>query len=148
MPTADNLSSFWRIACWWDNIQNPTFFYPLIATEWIISVIFELLNHNDAIFNQSNPYKIWPSQIYAMPHPDVFWYRVNGMGAQKSSCNTFSIYIFHVKPKWNIAYEYLKTKVFSRDSNILPQMRWISNIFGLTAAITGRFLGITKLSNP
>ena len=31
--------------------------------------------------------------IYSVPHPDVFWYRLNGMGAQKSSCNTFSIYI-------------------------------------------------------
>ena len=31
------------------------------------------------------------------------------------SCNTFSIYIFHLKPKWNIVYKYLKTKIFSRD---------------------------------
>ena len=36
----------------------------------------------------------------SMPHPDVFWYRLNAMGApkkcaQKSSCNTFSIYISH-----------------------------------------------------
>ena len=29
----------------------------------------------------------------AAPHPDVFWYRLNGMGTQKSSCNAFSIYI-------------------------------------------------------
>ena len=26
-----------------------------------------------------------------MPHPDVFWYCLISMGAQKSSCNTFSI---------------------------------------------------------
>ena len=30
---------------------------------------------------------------YPVLHPDVFWYRFYGMGAQKSSCNTFSIYI-------------------------------------------------------
>ena len=24
-------------------------------------------------------------------HPDSFWYRLDGMGAQKSSCNIFSI---------------------------------------------------------
>ena len=44
--------------------------------------------------------------------------------AQKNSCNTFSIYIFHVKTKWNIIYEYLKTKIFSRDTTILPQIHW------------------------
>ena len=30
---------------------------------------------------------------FTVPHPDVFWYRLNGMGAQKNSCNTFSTYI-------------------------------------------------------
>ena len=52
---------------------------------------------------------------------------------------TFSIYIFHVKPKWNIVYEYLKTKIFSRDSNILSQMHWTPNIFGHSATIIGGF---------
>ena len=35
--------------------------------------------------------------LLAVPHPDVFWYRWNGMSAQKmgpkSSCNTFPTYI-------------------------------------------------------
>ena len=54
------------------------------------------------------------------------------------------LYIFHVKPKWNIVYEYLKTKIFSNDPNILPQMHWTSNIFWHSAAIIGGYL----LSNP
>ena len=37
-------------------------------------------------------------------------------------------YIFHVKTKWNIVYEYLKTKAISRDTNILPRTHWTSNI--------------------
>ena len=31
----------------------------------------------------------------SVPHPHVFWYCLNGMGAQESSCNTFSKYISH-----------------------------------------------------
>ena len=31
--------------------------------------------------------------LFSGPQPDVFWYGLNGMDAQKSSCNTFSIYI-------------------------------------------------------
>ena len=46
--------------------------------------------------------------------------------------------VFHVTPKWNIVYKYLKTKDFSRDSNILPRMHWTLDIFGhLTAIISG-----------
>ena len=146
MPTADNLSSFWRIACWWDNIQDPTFFYSLIATKWIISLIFELLNGNDAIFNQSN-IKFDPLR-FTQCRIQMYFGNVWTVWAPKKVLVTLFPYIFHVKPKWNIAYEYLKTKVFSRDLNILPQMHWISNIFGLSATTTGRFLGITKLSNP
>ena len=29
--------------------------------------------------------------VRTVPHPDVFWYRLNSMGAQKSSCNFFHI---------------------------------------------------------
>ena len=50
------------------------------------------------------------------------------------------LYIFHVKTKWNIVYEYLKAKIFSRDTNILPQMHWTSNIFGHSATIIEGFL--------
>ena len=52
---------------------------------------------------------------------------------------TFFLYIFHVKTKWNIVYEYLKTKIFWRDTNALPQMHWTSNIFGYSATIIGGF---------
>ena len=50
------------------------------------------------------------------------------------------LYIFHVKTKWNIVYEYLKAKIFSRDTNILPQMHWTSNIFGHSTTIIEGFL--------
>ena len=65
------------------------------------------------------------------------------MGTQKKApkkvFTTFFPYIFHVKPKWNIVYEYLKTKFFSRDSNILPQMHWASNIFDTQLQLLGFF---------
>ena len=81
--------------------------------------------------------------IQSILHPEVFWYRLNGMGAQKSAPKkvlvTLFPYIFHVKTKWNIVYEYLKTKFFSRDTNILPQMHWTSNIFGPSATTIGGF---------
>ena len=31
-------------------------------------------------------------------------------------------YIFHLKTKLNIVYKHLKTKIFTRDTNILPKM--------------------------
>ena len=67
---------------------------------------------------------------------------------QKILVTLFS-YIFHVKTKWNIVYEYWKIEIFSssRDTNILPQIRGTSNIFGPAATTIGG-LGITKLSNP
>ena len=65
------------------------------------------------------------------------------MGAQKNAPKevlvTLFPHIFHIKPKWNIVCKYLKTKIFSRHSNIIPQMHWTSNIFGYTAAIIGGF---------
>ena len=46
-------------------------------------------------------------------------------------------YIFHVKPKYSL--QILKNKVISRESNILPQMHWTSDIFGHSATIIGSF---------
>ena len=46
-------------------------------------------------------------------------------------------YIFHVKPNYSL--QILKNKVISRDSNILPQMYWTSDIFGHSATIIGGF---------
>ena len=59
-------------------------------------------------------------------------------------------YIFRVKFKWNIVYEYLQTKFSLRNTNIFPKMHWTSNIFGLSATTIVEFgyMGISKLSNP
>ena len=51
----------------------------------------------------------------------------------------FFLYIFHVKAKWNIVYQYLKAKIFSRDTNIIPQMHWTLNISGHSATTIGSF---------
>ena len=83
------------------------------------------------------------TQVYPVLHPDVFWYHLNGMGTQKNAPEKVLVklfpYKFHVKPKWNIIYKYLKTKIFSRESNILPQMHWTLNIFGQSTTIIGIF---------
>ena len=71
----------------------------------------------------------------SMPHRDIFWYHLNGMGAQKFLA-TFFPYTFHVN---KIVYEYLKTKIFSGYTNIVPQMQWTSNIFGHSAAANWSF---------
>ena len=70
-------------------------------------------------------------------HPDVFWYRLNGIGTQKSSCNTFSIYI-SCKNKMKYSLQILKKKnLFKRHKYFwtLIYNHWV-------------FLSITKLSNP
>ena len=80
-----------------------------------------------------------------MPHPDVFWYPLNGIGAQKKKNAPKKVlvklfpYIFYVKTKLNIVYEYLKTKTFLRETNILPQMYLTLNIFEPTATAIGGF---------
>ena len=66
--------------------------------------------------------------------------------AQKVSATFFS-YIFHVKTKWNVIYEYLKTKIFLRETNILPQMHWTSNIFGHSATTTWASLNYPTILN-
>ena len=33
----------------------------------------------------SDPLRCLKDQLYAVLHPDVFWYHLNGMGAQKST---------------------------------------------------------------
>ena len=84
-----------------------------------------------------------PNYITTMPHPDVFWYHLKGMCTQKNMSKnvleTLFPYIFYIKTKWNIVYEYLKTKIFSRDTSILPQMHWTSNIFVPSATTIGEF---------
>ena len=80
---------------------------------------------------------------YPLLHSDVFWYHWNSMGAQKNVPKNVLVtlfpYVFHVKTKWNIVYQYLKIIIFSRDINIIPQMHWTSNIFGHSATTIGVF---------
>ena len=52
---------------------------------------------------------------------------------------TFFLNIFHIKTKWNIVYEYFKTKIFSRDTNVITQIHWTSNVFGHSARTIGVF---------
>ena len=91
----------------------------------------------------SDPIRCLKDQLYAVPHLDVFWYRLNAMGARKNTPEkvlaTLFPYTFHAKTKLNIVYENLKRKIFSRDTNILLQMHWTSNSFGLSVATIGGF---------
>ena len=89
------------------------------------------------------------TQISA-PHPDVFWHCLNGMDAQKkkrpkSSCNLY-LYIFHVKTKWNIVYKYLKTKIFSRDTNILWTLSY--SHWGFWVSLNYPILNFKKMVCP
>ena len=65
--------------------------------------------------------------VITLPHPDVFWYRLSGVGAQKSSCNT-SIYISQ-KITWNIVCKYLKAKHIEHeiflDTHLQPSGVWV-----------------------
>ena len=70
----------------------------------------------------------------AVPHPDAFWYRLNGMGAQKmcprSSYNTFSIAISH-KNSTKYSLLILKNKNFFQETQIsFPRCIKTLNIFG------------------
>ena len=79
-----------------------------------------------------------------MLHPDVCWYYLNGMSAQKNASKKVHVtlfpYIFHVKTKWNIIHNYLKTTIFSSDTNTLRQMHWTSNSFEPSATNIWGFL--------
>ena len=62
------------------------------------------------------------------------------MGVQKNvSKKVLVTDTFHLKSKWDIVCEYLKTKIFLRDTIILPQIHWTSNIFGPSATTIGEF---------
>ena len=70
-----------------------------------------------------------------------------------SKKNFFTVFqsIFYGKTKWNIAYEYLKIEIFSRDTNILSHKHWTPNIFGAWATTIGivKLLGVLgSLSYP
>ena len=54
-------------------------------------------------------------QLYAVPHPDIFWYHLNGMGGQKST------------PKKVLRHKHLS------------QMHWTSKMFGHSVTTIGVF---------
>ena len=62
---------------------------------------------------------------HSVPHPDVFWYCLNNTGTQKNAPKKVLVplfpYIFHVKTKWNIVYEYLKKNIFKRHEYPSPK---------------------------
>ena len=75
-----------------------------------------------------------------MPHPDVFWYRLNGMGAQKNAPQKVLVTLFHIKRKWNIIYKYLKNKsLFKRLKYASPNALNIKYFWALSATIIGGF---------
>ena len=82
-----------------------------------------------------------------MPHPCVFWYRLNGMDAQQSSCNTFFIYISNANwMKYSLQIPKNKN-IFKRHIYPFPNALNIKYFWTLSYN-HWEFLGITKLSNP
>ena len=65
------------------------------------------------------------------------------MGIQKNAPKkvlvTLFSFIFHIKTEWNVVYKYLKTKIVSRDTNILPQMYWNQIFLDLQLQLSGGF---------
>ena len=95
----------------------------------------------------------WTGLSAPVMHLDVFCYLLNCMDAQKKCAQTkilvsFFPYIFHIKTKRNIVYNYFKTEIFSRDTNILLQMHWTSSVCVSSAKTIDGVLGIIKLCNP
>ena len=81
-------------------------------------------------------------------HLDVFWYHLTDIGTKKNVPKkvfvTLFLYIFHVKTNWDIAYGNLKTKIFSRYKNILPQMHWTSDIGVFWVSLNYPILNLRK----
>ena len=80
--------------------RNPVMFNDYVKLFGAFHIEQSLGEHADLI-NGSGLLEILNHLNFttiAVPHPHVFWYRLNGMGspkkwAQKSPCNTSSIYI-------------------------------------------------------
>ena len=77
--------------------SSETAFFKFYSKDWVFLKIstklqIESFQFHDLMLLRKFDACFDPSLSY----PDVFWYRLNGMGAQKcaqkSSCNTFSIY--------------------------------------------------------
>ena len=129
--------------------------------DWVLNTYLHHSSHEPFIYFSGSTFhgkrlvesgnEFWQNLAELVPHPDVFWYHLNGMGTQKNVPKkvllTLFPYIFHAKSQWFIVYKYLKTKIVSRDIIIPPQMHWTLNIFGPSATIIGGGLGITNLFN-
>ena len=113
----------------------------ILATHWqkiTIQNKYPYLQHCNTSDLNNIFFKILDQCRIQMYFGTIWMVWVSKKCTQKSSGNFFP-YIFQVKPKRNIVYKYLKTKIYSRYSNIFPQMHWISNIFGHSATIIGSF---------
>ena len=117
----------WSKTILWSKIC-PSFFFSFCDVSYFCFFFFIFCDVSIILF--------WiPSQQNSVQCCiQTFWYRLNVMSSPKKCAQTVPVtlspYVFHVKTKWNIVYKYLKTKTFSRDTNILPQMYGTSNIFG------------------
>ena len=77
----------------------------------------------------------------------MYFDTVQTVWTSKKALVTLFSYIFHIKTKLNIVYKYLKTNIFSRDTNNLPNASNIKYFWTHSYSYWG-YLGITKLSNP
>ena len=63
----------------------------------------------------------------SVAHPDLFWYGLSGMGAQKRFSKIRYIHACYVKTKWNILRILQKQKPFQK-TQISPQRHRIPNM--------------------
>ena len=83
-----------------------------------------------------------------MQHPMYFGSIWTVWAPQKSSCDTFAIYIFHLKTKWNNSLRKLKNKNILK-RHIYPSPNALNIKYFWTLIYKNWvFWGITKLSNP
>ena len=91
LSKCDQIRSFLRI---WSHLPKKSL---------VESLIFCAVKKRDiAITTKANKRTVIVDTEQSLPHPDVFCYSLNGIGAQKMCpkkfCNIFS-YIFYVKTK-------------------------------------------------
>ena len=118
---------WWSLCSWWSSWPNFEFVRDLgLDFNILLALGINGPSVNKSFHRCIQMYfgTVWMVWVPKKMHP-------------KSSCNLFST--FHIKTIRNIVCEYLKTKIFSWDTNILPQMHWKSNIFGHSATTTRGF---------
>ena len=85
-----------------------------------------------------------------MPHPNLLVpFEIRSKIAPKKVLVTLFPYIFLLRSKWNIVNEYLKIKIFSRDTNIFGRSATTIGGFGISpktsGCSTGSFIYIRKI---